>query len=442
MALIKCPECGKEISDTVDVCPNCGFSIKKKGYNKKIFIIAAIVVFGGGGFIFANRVSPAEQAQINNVYSVISEIGSIDTTSGEKIENAERQYDALSSKCKRHVKNRYELSSARKSFNKLLAGNLDESIANIGEVTLNKKKNIEQLNIAYDALTEEQQKLVENKKILDEDTERILSLKLTNVTTKISDIGTVSIDSGEKIKAARTAFEALSEEEKAKVENAKELQDAENSYSTLAVKESERLINAIGEVTINSKDVIYKAQKYYNSLSESDKQKVSNSDVLTADNDEYKRLANEEQERQKTINIGDIITSKNWELQLKRTSVTAKILPNNTSSYYSYYYADDDETFVDLVFQMKNVDVEILKINGAVGNCQVDYGGSTVTKRYNLYTSTGSRIEAVYDWDGLDALDTTTLHVAIDMPRECQSNNEPITVHLTLAGQEKIIKIR
>ena len=81
---------------------------------------------------------------------------------------------------------------------------------------------------------------------MDEDTERILSLKLANVTTKISAIGTVGIDSGEKIKEARIAFESLSEEEQAKVENAKELQDAENSYSTLAVKESERLIDAIG----------------------------------------------------------------------------------------------------------------------------------------------------------------------------------------------------
>ena len=25
MALIKCPECGKEISDMVRVCPNCGY---------------------------------------------------------------------------------------------------------------------------------------------------------------------------------------------------------------------------------------------------------------------------------------------------------------------------------------------------------------------------------------------------------------------------------
>lgn len=30
MALIKCPECNKEISDTTKSCPHCGYSIKKE----------------------------------------------------------------------------------------------------------------------------------------------------------------------------------------------------------------------------------------------------------------------------------------------------------------------------------------------------------------------------------------------------------------------------
>lgn len=34
MALIKCPECGKEISDTAKSCPNCGYKI----HNKKSFL--------------------------------------------------------------------------------------------------------------------------------------------------------------------------------------------------------------------------------------------------------------------------------------------------------------------------------------------------------------------------------------------------------------------
>ena len=28
MALIKCPECKKDISDKAEVCPNCGYELK------------------------------------------------------------------------------------------------------------------------------------------------------------------------------------------------------------------------------------------------------------------------------------------------------------------------------------------------------------------------------------------------------------------------------
>lgn len=30
MALIKCPECGKEISDTAKSCPNCGYEKERQ----------------------------------------------------------------------------------------------------------------------------------------------------------------------------------------------------------------------------------------------------------------------------------------------------------------------------------------------------------------------------------------------------------------------------
>ena len=43
MALIKCSECGKEISDTIRKCPNCGYR-KKQKLDKKIFIIGGAIV--------------------------------------------------------------------------------------------------------------------------------------------------------------------------------------------------------------------------------------------------------------------------------------------------------------------------------------------------------------------------------------------------------------
>lgn len=36
MALIKCPECGREISDKADSCPNCGVPIASKNENVMI----------------------------------------------------------------------------------------------------------------------------------------------------------------------------------------------------------------------------------------------------------------------------------------------------------------------------------------------------------------------------------------------------------------------
>lgn len=42
MALVKCSECEKEISDTIKKCPNCGYKNKKK-LNKKKFVIICII---------------------------------------------------------------------------------------------------------------------------------------------------------------------------------------------------------------------------------------------------------------------------------------------------------------------------------------------------------------------------------------------------------------
>ena len=45
MALINCPECGKEVSDSAEMCPNCGYSIVIEEYITEgiISIIVGIV---------------------------------------------------------------------------------------------------------------------------------------------------------------------------------------------------------------------------------------------------------------------------------------------------------------------------------------------------------------------------------------------------------------
>lgn len=48
MALINCPECGKEISDSTKICPHCGYKLKNKSDGKKwmipVIIISVVVI--------------------------------------------------------------------------------------------------------------------------------------------------------------------------------------------------------------------------------------------------------------------------------------------------------------------------------------------------------------------------------------------------------------
>ena len=88
------------------------------------------------------------------------------------------------------------------------------------------------------------------------------------VETLIDAIGTVTRDSGEKIKDARDAYDALTDTQKALVENYKVLTDAEKAYAELvktaedeaAAKAVEEKISAIGTVTLDSEGKIKEAR--------------------------------------------------------------------------------------------------------------------------------------------------------------------------------------
>lgn len=45
MALIKCPECNKEISDTARKCIHCGYEIKNKKHSIASYLVPLIILF-------------------------------------------------------------------------------------------------------------------------------------------------------------------------------------------------------------------------------------------------------------------------------------------------------------------------------------------------------------------------------------------------------------
>lgn len=115
-----------------------------------------------------------------------------------------------------------------------------------------------------------------------------LSLKLegwhvNDAIEKINAIGTVTPDSGDAIAAARSAYDALSDAQKEQVTNADVLTAAEARYTdVVAIDGAEKAIAAIGEVTLTSGDAIAAARAAYDALTDSQKAEVSNYDTLLA----------------------------------------------------------------------------------------------------------------------------------------------------------------
>lgn len=83
MALVKCSECGKEISDTIKKCPNCGYKNKKKLNKKKIIIICIIslvLLIGGCVSIIAIKNNNTKQQE-----KLVQEYDSLIVETGAKI---------------------------------------------------------------------------------------------------------------------------------------------------------------------------------------------------------------------------------------------------------------------------------------------------------------------------------------------------------------------
>ena len=179
-------------------------------------------------------------------------------------------------------------------------------------LTLDSEEVIAIARSAYDALTEEQQALVSNYETLTAAEEELAQLKKAAAdkaaadaaVEKISAIGTVTLESRTEIEAARTAYDALTADQKALVSNYGTLTAAEASLKTMqeaaekaaadkaAADAVTAKITAIGTVTLESRTAIEAARTAYDALTTEQKALVSNYETLTAAEAKLKLLEN------------------------------------------------------------------------------------------------------------------------------------------------------
>ena len=173
-----------------------------------------------------------------------------------------------------------------------------ELIDAIGEVTLESGDAIDAARTAYDKLPEAKKVLVDNYEKLTAAEEAYTALVDAAAAKAVDDlidaIGEVTLESGDAIKAARAAYDALTDTQKELVKNYEKLTAAEEAYTALvdaaAAKAVDDLIDAIGEVTADSGDAIKAARAAYDALTDTQKELVKSYEKLLAAEELYEEL--------------------------------------------------------------------------------------------------------------------------------------------------------
>ena len=248
------------------------------------------------------------------VDDLIDAIGEVTLESEEAIAAARAAYEALTEAQQAEVKSYDKLTAAEARLADLKAAKpVDDMIDAIGEVTLESEDAIAAARAAYEALTEAQKAEVKSYDKLTAAEARLADLKAAKAVDDMIDaIGEVTLESEGAIDAARAAYEALTEAQQAEVKSYDKLTAAEARLAVLKpAKPVEKLIDAIGEVTLDSESAIQAARAAYDALTEEQKAEVKNYDKLTAAEAAYARLLAEQSERLEKIykTTGDFIAA-------------------------------------------------------------------------------------------------------------------------------------
>ena len=157
----------------------------------------------------------------------------------------------------------------------------------VGEVTVNSDEAIKAAEDAYALLTDEEKAKVEDVAGLRDQYEEACAVeRITAVEKLINDIGAVTLDSKDLVEAAENAFNALVKEEQDRVANKATLTEARANYDKAVLQDKAQqviaAIDAIGTVTVDSKKAITDARSAYNKLTSEEKELVTNLTVLEA----------------------------------------------------------------------------------------------------------------------------------------------------------------
>lgn len=225
----------------------------------------------------------------------------------------------------------------------------------------------------------------------------------------IDAIGEVTAESEAAIKAAEDAMAALEEKDRTQVENSQKLTDARNA---LDIALSEKMIDAIGEVTAESEDLIEKAEAAFAELTDEQKSAVSNASVLTEAREKLEAALEAAQLkalRQELVGV--------WLHELEMGPTMSSAIEASLAQTYGGYGLMFSDYLDGYVMGMKlslnddgtyllEADPDIMREeNEKLGKAIVDYlSDLAVITLGEEIVNQGLAETAPIDWDGISAL--------------------------------------
>ncbi|MSB12089.1 InlB B-repeat-containing protein [Lactonifactor sp. BIOML-A6] len=263
---------------------------------------------------------------ITKFYGLVNKWDVITLADKKSIEDARGLYEGMEQNQKDEVGNI--------AYNKLL--NAEAELARLEElqqgvdivielireiespITLDMESTIINARNEYIKLPKEARDLVNNYQVLVQAERELAALKdahqaADEVIGLIQAIGGVDLESKAAIETARAAYNALSTEQRNLInsETYQILVDAEEELSALETAQENvdnivSAINALGEITEDSKEAVVEVREAYEALSYLQKKEISNYDILLEAEAQLREL---EAGRQKVQNVKDMIAS-------------------------------------------------------------------------------------------------------------------------------------
>ena len=170
-----------------------------------VLLLTALLVFSLCACGKSEKASAVEEQ--------ITALGKITLDSDSAITNAENAWNSLTQEDKSQVENYEALKEARSTYDHLVLQNaadqIDLEILKIEEMTSGKPDAVKNVKKLFEKAAPEIQALVKNRDMIDTYLENMDDLEAEEARILISDIGEITLESKDKIIAAKKAYYSL-----------------------------------------------------------------------------------------------------------------------------------------------------------------------------------------------------------------------------------------